>query len=409
MPQGALILLLACVALARSASAQVNDGPRNNGEEAAFFYSDPSLGATVGAVPPDAQGDLYWMVHTGEDQLAYVGPDGAAQMEIAGYYEWLYDTDWSTTPPFYTRTHGPALPGPSGTLEPAFFQLGFTSEVTVVIGPSGFGDPCAIAPSLCSAAWCPPTLGGWIVDMRFELLPGSGPVVSSEGTSASDLATTWFLPGGMTLAGGTCGMGDYAVQDIHSTDETAADLLGTGLNPWGGFQIAGGGPIAESLSSTVAGWVTWKNPVLNPIADSGTGLGLEAGQNGGGAQNGYLLGVSGGGARLAVELRDELGAAVAGNLAFVGASLAPLAVPGAAFLGAQVLVQPDPLFAITVRAWQGSVTPAVFLFTQEGTFRSAPLDVPPALAGTALYLQGLTLDPATLGARTTNRVRVRLF
>lgn len=409
MRHGALVLLICCVAPARSTRAQVNDGPRNNGWDATFFYSDPSVGATIGAIPPDAQGDLYWMVHTGEDQLAYAGPDGAAQMEIAGYYEVLLDTDFSTSPSFYTRTHGPALPGPSGTLEPAFFQLGFTSEVTVVIGPSGFGDPCEIAPSLCSAG-CLPTIEGWIVDIQFGMLPsGSGPVVSSGGTSASDLATTWFVPGGMTASGGPCGEGDYTLQDAHSTDETAADLLGTGLNPWGGFQIAAGGPIAESLSSTVAGWITWKNPVLNPIADSGTGLGLEQSENGGGALNGYLLGVSGGGARLAVELRDELGSSVPGNLAFAGASLHPLTLPGAAVLGAYMLVGPDHLFGVTLAAWQGSVSYVRLYFTPEGVFETVALTVPPALAGTALYLQGLTLDPATLGARTTNRVRVQLF
>lgn len=397
-------LAVLMIALAPNPAPQANDGPRNNGEDVVFFYSDPSAGAPLGTLPPDLQSDLFWKVHTGEEHLAYADPGGSAHMEIAGYYEELFDTDWTTPPWFYVRTHGPALPG---SLEPAFFQLGLTSEVVVDLGPSGFGLPCTIAPSLCSGCPISGFFNGWIVDIQFA--PGSGVLVSSLGTSASDLATAWFLPGGMTGSGGMCGSGDYTMQDHHSTNETAVEPSWGGLNPWGGFQIAGGGPAHEGIASTAGSVIQWRNPVLNPVADSATGLGLEESDNGGGAENGYRLGVSGGGARLAAELRDELGAGVAGNLAFVGASLAPLAVPGAAFLGGQVLVRPDPLFALTVKAWQGSVTPAVYVFTEEGAFRTVPFDVPPALAGTALYLQGLTLDPATLLARTTNRVRVRLF
>lgn len=74
-----------------------------------------------------------------------------------------------------------------------------------------------------------------------------------------------------------------------------------------------------------------------------------------------------------------------------------------------MLVGVDPLFALTLKSWQGSVIPITYVFTPEGAFQTAALGVPPALAGTAVYVQGLTLDPATLGARTTNRMRVRLF
>ena len=402
-----LLLLSAGAVLASSSSAQANDVPRNNGGDVVFFYSDPSLGAPLGS-PPDLQGDLFWTVHPGVDQLAYSDGAPVAQMEIAGYQETIFDTDWSTMPWFYDRTHGPALPGASGGLEPAFFQLGLTSEVTVALGPTGFGSPCTLAPSICSPGGC--GLGftglGWIYDIQLGASPGSGVVVTSSGTSASDLATTWFLPGGMPASGGLCGEGDYAQQDVHSSDETAADP-GGGVNPWGGYQLGGSGPVQEPITDTVESIVTWRGPVLNPRADSGAGL--EVGPNGGGGQNGFLLSVSGGAARLSVELRDELGAGVPGNLAFVGASLTPLTVPGATILGAQVLVKPDPLFAATVQVWKGSLQPIVFLFTPEGAFQTVALDVPPALAGGALFVQGLTLDPATLGARTTNRVRVRLF
>ena len=406
-----LALLCPGAILAPSASAQFNDAPRNNEGDVVFAYSDPSAGAPLG-MPPDLQGDLYWTVHPGVDQLAYAHPGGAATMEIAGYYESLYDTDWSTTPWFYTRTHGPALPGALGLSEPSFFQFGLTTETTVVLGPSGFGGPCTIAPSMCSPGVCPSFIVGWIVDIQFGVPPalGSGPSVSALGTSASDLATTWFLHGGMVWGAGFCTTpSDYTLQDAHSTDETPADPSGLGRNPWGGFQIAGGGPSNEGINSTVEGNVTWREPVLNPIADSGFGLGLEDSDNGGGAQNGFMLGVSSGSARLAVELRDEVGAGVPGNLAFAAASLVPVPLPGATVFGAQVLIAPDPLFALTVKAWQGSVSPITFVFTPEGAFESVAFSVPPSIAGASLYLQGLTLDPATFGARTTNRVRVRLF
>ena len=200
--------LALAVALAPSVAAQANDAPRNNGDDVTFFYSDPSLGAPLGTLPPDIKGDLFWTVHTGEDHLAYADPAGFARMEIAGYYEEIFDTDLTTPPWFYVRTHGPALPGALGPpfLKPAFFELGLTSEVVVDLGPTGFGTPCTIAPSLCTG--CPtPFVSGWTVDVQFA--PGASVLVGSLGTSASDLATTWFLHGGMVATGGLCGMGDY--------------------------------------------------------------------------------------------------------------------------------------------------------------------------------------------------------
>src|SRR5262245_50629832 len=97
-----LAMLAAGAVLALSGSAQFNDVPRNNGGDVLLTYSDPSVGAPTGS-QPDIQGDLFWTVHPGVDQLAYVRPDGTARMEIAGYYESLYDTDWSTSPWFYVR------------------------------------------------------------------------------------------------------------------------------------------------------------------------------------------------------------------------------------------------------------------------------------------------------------------
>ena len=401
-------------ALAGASQAPSNDAPLHNGGDVVFIYSSPSVGAPPGA-GPDLTGDLYWRAHSGEGFLANVDPSGAAVMEIDGYYEWLWDTDWSTSPWFYTRMHGPALPdgGGLGGLEPAFFQLGLTSEVIVQVGPSGFGSPCTVAPSLCSPSGgsCPPIgfLTGYLVDLQFGSTPGSGVVVPADGTAASDLASVWFIHGGMTATGGTCGLGDYDLQDRHSTDESQADASGNGINPYGGFQIAGSGPMLEASSSMAASVETWRGPILNPQADTGTGWGVELGDNGGGALNARELDVSSGWASLGVELRDAEGAASASSLGVVAASLTPLPVPGVPLLGANLLVQSGGgVFDASTSLWQGPVVPTTFVFTSEGAYTGLQAPLSPLLAGTAFYLQGLVLDLATLQGRSTNRVRVRL-
>ena len=99
----ALALVLAAAAPAAQWS---NDTPFNNGADVAFIYSDPSSGATSGAVPADVTGDLYWRTHSGGNFLNDVDAAlGGSLMEVDGYYESLFDTDWSTTPHFYVRAH----------------------------------------------------------------------------------------------------------------------------------------------------------------------------------------------------------------------------------------------------------------------------------------------------------------
>jgi hypothetical protein len=235
-----------------SAAQNSNDNTLNNNGDVVFFYSDPSSGATSGAVPGDITGDLYWRAHTGanfvnDDEatlaahpLTFIehdgAPAGASAMEIDGYYESLFDTDFTTTPNFYVRAHTDL----AGTV-PALTPYGaLTAGITVLIGPSGFGSPCTIAPSLCTAGPCPPPgfVNGWIVDIGFGATVGSGIVITSKGTAADSFATTWFVTGGMTATGGLCAAGDYTMQDVHSTNETQADVA-AGINPSGGFQIAG--------------------------------------------------------------------------------------------------------------------------------------------------------------------------
>ena len=406
MPHLHMILPLCLLALPALGQANSNDVPLNNGGDVMFVSSSPSVGAPSGTVPPDAAGDLWYKVLPGNRLLRHGEPPSVV---IDGYYETLWDTDWSTPPDFHDRTHGPAVLGAAGALEPAFFQLGFTSETTVVLGPSGFGNPCTVAPSLCTppGGTCPPSgfINGFLVDIDFGL---AGIGIPADGTPASDHAVTYFVPGGMTITGGTCGLGDYTLQDVHSTAAPRADRLGSGISPFDGFPLAGRGPHPDSIVSTTEAHLTFRNPMLNPVADSGTGFGVEQGDNGGGATNALLLSVGSGLASLGVELRS-LQHAGTSNLAVVGASQAQIAAPGIDVFGASLLVRPDTAFKITSGFWNGEVTPMVFVFSSEGAFLGPQLPLPTSLAGKELFLQGFVLDVATLAGDNTNVVRTTFF
>ncbi|MEM7310005.1 MAG: hypothetical protein AAF682_25240, partial [Planctomycetota bacterium] len=165
--------LLAAGASPLCAQVNSNDTPLNNNGDVVFIYSSPSSGFTSLAFPPDVTGDLYWRAHSGSNMMCDVDAVIGSAMEVDGYYESLFDTDWSTTPSFYSRSHGPALPDSAGLggLEPSFFQLGLTTETVVLVGPSGFGNPCTVAPSLCSPSGgtCPPPgfVNGYLIDLAF--------------------------------------------------------------------------------------------------------------------------------------------------------------------------------------------------------------------------------------------------
>ena len=269
--------LAACAAIT---SAQVtNDVTLSNGDDVLFFYSSPTVG-----------GDLYWRALPGDRLLAHQhGPAGDATMELSGFYEDLFDTDWSTSPVFYDRHVGRALPVPGApcALEPDFLQTGVFTGTTVVIGPSGFGSPCTIAPSLCSPGGCGVAgfMPGWVVDLSLGTSPGTGVVLPADGTPASDVAVTYFAPPGMPGSGGACGLGDYVLQSVYSTDETQADDC-AGLSSFSGSAVGGAPGVQDPVTDTPTFALGWREPVLNVVADSGTGLGVELGENGGGALNG---------------------------------------------------------------------------------------------------------------------------
>ncbi|MEM7307057.1 MAG: hypothetical protein AAF682_10330, partial [Planctomycetota bacterium] len=243
-----------------------------------------------------------------------------------------------------------------------------------------------------------------LIDLAFGSTPGTGIVLAADGTSASDTATTWFVTGGMTASGGTCGLGDYDLQDVHSTDETQADPTGNGVNPSGGFQTAASGPVQEGIASMAEANETWRGNVVNVVADTGTGSSVEVGDNGGGAMNGRNLSVGSGIATIGVELRDLAGSAIP-NLGIVGASLTKLPNPGLPALGGNLLVLPDGLFNSTSGVWQGAVTATSFVFTAEGAFTGAQLSVPTtagSTTGTVLHIQGATFNLASFTVDSTN-------
>jgi hypothetical protein len=397
-----------------SAQSTSNDYPRNNGGDVVFIYSSPSSGFSSLAFPPDITGDLYWRAEGAMNDVAAV--IGSA-MEIDGYYESLFDTDWSSTPSFYVRNHGPAVANGLGGLEPAFFTLGLGggayTDTVVLVGPSGFGNPCTVAPSLCSPSGgtCPPPgfVNGYIVDLQFGSTVGSGVVVPANGTATSNYALTYFVTGGMTASGGTCGLGDYDLQDVHSTDESQADP-GAGINPDGGFQIAGGGAVNDAVASMAEGHETFRENIFQPIANSGLGGGVEVGDNSGGAMNGFRLPVASGLSTLGGELRDLDG--VGASILGIGAiSLTPLGNPGLVVLGGNLLVLPDGLFNSTSQLWQAPLGPFAALFTTEGGASFAQLPVPVSAAGVTVFAQAarLILTGPVLSLNSSNVVVVRFF
>ncbi len=363
-----------------------NQVPAHNGPEFLISHSDPSIGLPTGTFPPDIAGDLFWKAFGGDRVLAHNG-DLFLAMEISGYDEVLYTTDWTSPPDFYDRYHGRALPSFTSpeNLEPAFFQLGFGAGTFVTLGNSGLGDPCTIAPSLCSppGGTCPPSgfINGYLVELSLGTTPGNGVIVSAEGSAFSNLATTYFLPGGMTGTGGICGDGNYVYQHEISTNEMEGGT--TPYSEFGGYQLAGiaSGPVAHMREDTPTATIAFREPVLNPLANGVTG------PRGGGGTRGFRLPVATGLASLGIELRSE-NFCPSASIAAAGASLAPLPPPGIPALGGWILVVPDGLFSATSGSWLGPLVNCVHV--------GPALAIPAIAVGTQLYLQGFVFDLAQL-------------
>jgi hypothetical protein len=385
--------LLAGIPALASAQIPSNEITMSNGGDA--FLLPPS---------PSVAGDLYWRALPGDRVLAHQhGPAGVTTMEISGFYEELFDTDWSTTPLFFDRLIGPAVPAPGApcALQP---DLASPSGVSVLLGPSGFGSPCTVAPSLCSPGGCPTTgFGpiGWLLEVSFGTTVVA--VLPADGTPASDAAVTYFVTPGMPATGGACGLGDFVFQTVYSTDETQADDC-SGLNAFSGF-ATGGGPLTQDTPAvTPAFSLAWREPVLNVVADSGTGLGVEHGPNGGGALNGLKLDTQGGAATIGVEVRDFEGL---GDLAYAWSTPYPAGSAGLTVGSAWLLQRFNRLMPA---CFLGSIAATTFVFTAEGAFTTCQIPLQAVASGPVeLYWQAFLQDPLTGALRNTNRVRTTLY
>jgi hypothetical protein len=349
-------------------------------------------------------------------------------MHLTGMTELFADSDPSTSSSFYDFLIGPALPSAAypGTIEPAFFQQGLTTEIFVSLGDTGLTDVCSWPEITCDPPGCPDgSMWSYLFDIRFE----SSIPIPSNGTPSSDLAVTWFLPGGMAIdyPAADCPGGDFDLHGTLWTAETQADDAG-GFSPLAGIQTAGSGR-GPVLVDQAVGWsLTFKERILNVIGDSGNGF--ERGGHGGGATNGLRLSVGSGNARISYEVRaaQDLGIP---NQAFVGTSLAPLPLPGVPVLGARLLVAPDAAFVGTAGASAASLLPVTDVcLDSDYVCYTPPIDgaadfespsplsssgtplhvpIPASAAGFEVYSQGLVLHTTTLEAFTTNRVRTSLY
>lgn len=387
-----------------AASQNNNDAPFNNGGDFYTTFSAPSVGSPTGTSPVDITGDLYWKSHAGSEFYNDVDPSsGLATMTITGYFENVLDEDWSSIPSFLDRTHGPAIQSlvNPGSLEPAFFQLGLTTEITVSMGSPGFDHPCTAYPSLCSptTSSCHPSgsAWSWVTDVTLTTaIP-----LAADGTTASDQATTYYIQGGWDSTGGPCGIGTNETNCLISTDETMGDLTGLGISPNDGFQIAGTGPTAWGVATTTEAHIHYDGNILNPVADT-LGGGAEVGDLAGGAMNGRFLSIGGGTATLGAEIRDFAGSGIA-NLGIAGASLTALPNPGLPALGGNLMVLPDGLFTSTSAVWNGVVGPASPWFTSEGLMPATQAPVPATTpTPTTLFIQGATFDLSTFTVNSTN-------
>ncbi len=419
-----------------------NDIPLNNGPETVRFLSKPSVGAPVGTFPPDLDGDFFWGILAREVLTCARG-----KIRLDGTMEYLFKTDWTTTASFYDRAITRAIEstahvtdkgttactdpcfactysgsGNAGSREPLFLNnpatfgnpatpsnSGGDQYLFISLGDSGLGNPCTIAPTLCSPTGgdCPPPgfVNGYFVEV--SLYPGGEPGTGVDivCNGVCDAALTYFAPGGMNHSGGTCGLGVYTLQGAVSTNETPG-IDPALASPFGGFHLGGGVVVPNSWAHTPAVWATFAEPVLNVVADTGLGAGLEPSPNGGGALNGLYLSVGSGQATVGLEIRSLHDASVLSNVAVSGFALTPIPPPGIPYYGSYLLLALDNVFNATTSA--GTATPIVFSFPTEGAFTGTQFPVAAAFAGAVLHGQGTVLDPSSLSANSTQMVTLHL-
>jgi hypothetical protein len=394
------LALLATPALAQD----FNNLDLNNGGDGIFFYNDPGVGNPPNSFPiTNYDVDFWYRVYPKE---AFHHPLGT--LEVTGFTNEYYDTDWVATPNGVTGitssmhdmiltpgiiqgdgTMAPDLPGAPNPLEVDIVGLDITGLLTNPCPAAGVAGGCASATSVCPATGF---VVGYIIGLDFG---GAGPVLQAD--EFTDWTWSTFVPGvapavgGMTLAGGSCGTGDYILQDVHSSNvfgngELQADLLGNGFSRYGGFQVGGTGAGAwnpDLMDEVYAEPLEFGTAISEPVNDVGLGpqTGLAA------------LNPSVGGGANTLGMR-YWSASAAGELAFFFASTFPLLPrPGIALLDINILVNiADPLAGTIAGIWAGFIVGGLGTFADDGIFDSVQIPLPPILVGFSLQVQGFNFD-----------------
>jgi hypothetical protein len=396
-----VLALTAGLATAQGRSHESNPMFLNNGADLVYIFSDPSVGSTTGQFPPYYQSDLFTKTYPGDALLTW---DGV--VEISGQQEAIFDTDWTTSPSIYARLMGGTCDNPGGPgNEVADFFCGPATGVFVAGANFGLQNPCTLTgnPLGCTGA-CPPT--GYVVGYNLSLSYGSPIVIPADGVTGT--AVTYFFPGGMTFtsgAAGQCGMGDYILQDLHSTDENVDDPGALGYSQTSSYQLGFSGAIPDLLPEVAEASLEFSRPMITTYAqDTTLGWGPESGQAA------LSSDASSGGLQIGVEVVDLYGSVAGGaasdNLVIGAASISgTLPMPGVNVLGGNLMLIPDPVFNSTASLWVGTINavgqpasdPWIF---GEGYFGSSLLGV--TASGLDVWVQGFSIDQLSVSAEETN-------
>lgn len=261
---------MAALAVAQN-PVNCNDLPFSRATGILYFNNDPSVGAAAFGGSNPANDDFAAKCIPAR---LLVRPDTtsvggtAATMEIVGFEEEIYDTDW-TTPADFGDLYISAgvLNVTTGDIEPDFTAYP-TNGILINGANSGFPNPCSFGG--CPTPTCPGTgqVAGWGSIFTFGTAQGQGIIHTADGTF--DLSITKFVMGGQTLSGGgTCGLGDFDAFFPTSTTETEFIGDNGGNTRYDGFQIGATGAtpasgfIAGPLSEATIEQPQYFEPTLN--------------------------------------------------------------------------------------------------------------------------------------------------
>jgi hypothetical protein len=291
-------LALGGVALGQN-SARVNLMPLNNGDNGVF-----ALGATLAGLTPGnpdgiptatlpslvdgstsgdgEQNEYVWRAYPKE----VMNHPGSGTMEISSLQEFFWTDDWvgAGSNIWDTFIATGVTVAPSVLIRPDLTTAG--NSVLILGGPGGF-----------PAQACPPA--GQIAGFEFVTVfspnvvfsatgntgyaAGDGIVVTADGTAASQLTFGHIQPGGLTIAGAPCGLGNASSMLTLSDDETQNDYHGGGFSEYGGANLHDGGnafpdnEVAFLSNVTDTNHLGFFEPVLQPRGNTGLSAGTELG------------------------------------------------------------------------------------------------------------------------------------